>query len=82
MRSFALVRAEVAQRGVATFAVPESFDILKQAGLGLLGVGLATLVCQFHFQSAERTLGHGVVPAFGSTASTCRVPAEIVVLPL
>jgi len=34
-RAFVLGGAEVAQRGVTTFAVPESFDLLKQAGLGV-----------------------------------------------
>ena len=33
MRAFVLGGAEIAERGVATFTVPESFDILKQAGL-------------------------------------------------
>ncbi len=50
MRAFVLGVAEVAQRGVATFAISESFDILEQVGLG---VGLAPMVCESHFRSAQ-----------------------------
>ena len=58
-----LDRALVAQPGMPSLAIVEDFNILKNRAEGLLSGRKLFSVHQLLFQSAEKALGHGIIPA-------------------